>query len=88
MKRTCWIVVGLVLAGCSARTRTPTLAPSHPVAERQSFELHYPYAEEDSGPQTFSQPRDYDRQRAEPTRLQRPPQPGYPVIAPPVFQGQ
>ena len=83
MKAAKLICLTLLLVGCSSKTRLPSWEPSHPVAERQSAELFYPYAEETAGPQTFTQPRDYDRQRAEPTRLQRS---RFPVLGPTIYE--
>jgi hypothetical protein len=60
----------LALAGCPnpANTRFPTLAPRPPAVERQSFQRHDPFPNENLGPETFTRPREFQEQREEPRR--------------------
>lgn len=57
----------VLLAGCVSPkyTRFPTLRPSDPVAERQSFTYHNPLPDAYSGA-NVERPRGFERPRAEP----------------------
>jgi hypothetical protein len=60
----------VLLAGCISPkyTRFPTLRPSDPVAERESFNYHNPLPNPANGSPTIERPRGFENQRAEPRR--------------------
>lgn len=71
------LMVLLVAAGgfgC-ANTRLPSLEPVSPAVERYEYQRHYGLPEPDAGPEIQAQPRGFELQRSEPTRMQREPRP-------------
>jgi hypothetical protein len=68
----CLVAIAIAcLAGCPTpdNTRFPTLAPRPPAIERQSYQRHDPYPNENLGPETFTRPREFREQREEPRRV-------------------
>jgi len=58
-------------SGCLLDTRfvqMPQLMPRHPAAEARAAEYHDPYPDSSIGPDTFSRPPGFTRQRAEARR--------------------
>ena len=64
--------IGLLLAmamlgGCLSphTTRLPSLGFQNSEVEKRSYELHDPYPDELSGPETITRPRSFSKQRTE-----------------------
>lgn len=61
----------LLLGGCinARNTRLPTLGYGDPQSERDSYALHDPLPERESGPAMSIRPNGFDRNRTEPRRV-------------------
>ena len=72
LRRIRLFVCASLLVGCISpqNTRFPTLRPSNVAAERQSYVYHNPLPDNEVG-QAIDLPRGFDKQRAEPTRVQQ-----------------
>lgn len=59
----------ILLGGCASNpSRWPFMRAGDPAIERRAYEYHDPLPDSLTGPQTYSRPRGFDIQRAEPRR--------------------
>ena len=70
MRRSPLLAFLLLLGGCITpwNTRLPTLGTRPPVVEGRSYQLHDPFPDPMTGPDTMNRPREYIEPRSEPRR--------------------
>lgn len=66
------VISGTTLSGCvnPFNTRLPTVATPPAPVEKQSYNIHDPFPDEDLGPDTMTRPRGFVQPRAEPRKIQ------------------
>jgi len=75
-----WVMLSAtLLCGCQIPywMRVPMLAPSHPQAERESYDLHDPLPDSSYGPDISGRPREAQVQRSMPRRTLEAASPSY-----------